>query len=292
VNRTVNPLVPGQVNHGETEAPRNLGNNGSPSGNGELQRAGPPASSLAAGPPGIVLAVSDPWRHLQPGMFTATLAQGLDRAGCKPDVRNFSRALNGWAKPEDLVCVPPQAGSANADILTLLAHRRPRTVIVAPGAGQLELLDDELTATPPRVCVLAQRRIEEMANCQGERAMERLSRWMPGIALVGFALDGAMVVPANGARIVLPRYDLPVVDPEGADEAFVAGLIAGLARGQGLANAATVGLAQMACVAAAEGPVAGLMSLKRAAEFITEQAQARRQCCPLTRLLKRFGLSS
>lgn len=272
-----NSLVPGQVNHDETEASQVLGNNNTSSGNGEPQRADPTATGVAARPSRIILAASDALLHLLPGMFTANVAQGLDRAGLTSQVRSFGRVLNGGAGPEDTVCVPPQASSANAGIITLLAHRPQRTVIWAPGKQQCELLDEELTARPPRVCVLPQKRVEEVANCRGECAMYRLSRWMRGICLVSYALDGAVIVPASGAHIAIPGYDLPVVDPEGVHEAFIAGLVASLACDQGIVEAATVGLAQMASVASAEGAVTGFMTLKQAAEFIREQAPARHE---------------
>jgi sugar/nucleoside kinase (ribokinase family) len=72
---------------------------------------------------------------------------------------------------------------------------------------------------------------------------------------------GAILSPAAGEYIELPAIvpPQPIVDTTGAGDAFYAGLIAGLLRGQTLVDAGRIGAAAGAACATALGATAGLL---------------------------------
>ena len=81
--------------------------------------------------------------------------------------------------------------------------------------------------------------------------------------------DGALVRTQGGDEVAIPAYDIAVVDTTGCGDAFSAGFIAGITRGQSPHEAAEWGVAMGSYTARALGSDASPKSLAELTEFMT-----------------------
>ncbi|HWL70463.1 MAG TPA: sugar kinase [Geminicoccus sp.] len=82
-----------------------------------------------------------------------------------------------------------------------------------------------------------------------------------GTVAVTLGAGGSVVADAGGAVLRIPAFDVPVVDTTGCGDAYVAGMIAGLARGMDLETAARLATAASGLVATGLGSDAGIVDL-------------------------------
>lgn len=88
----------------------------------------------------------------------------------------------------------------------------------------------------------------------------------PAVVAATCGGDGAVIVSEAGTERV-PAFDVDVVDTSGCGDAFSAGFVSGLARGDGLRDAAILGCACAALVAQGLGSDAGEFDLESASAF-------------------------
>ncbi len=89
----------------------------------------------------------------------------------------------------------------------------------------------------------------------------------PGVLGVKLGARGALLSPAAGQYVEIPAAAPPgpVIDTTGAGDCFLAGLIAGLLRGLGVATAGRLAAAAGACCVTGLGATAGLLDFDRTA---------------------------
>jgi sugar/nucleoside kinase (ribokinase family) len=89
-----------------------------------------------------------------------------------------------------------------------------------------------------------------------------------GATVITLGAQGASFAPVDAPEVVVPAYDVPVVDTTGCGDAFSAGFIAGLAEGRDPVGAMELGVAAGSCVATGLGSDAGLTTRAALEDFI------------------------
>jgi sugar/nucleoside kinase (ribokinase family) len=100
----------------------------------------------------------------------------------------------------------------------------------------------------------------------GEAAAELLALGVECVAVTRGA-DGSLLCTSGGA-VEVPALDVPVVDTTGCGDAYSAGLITGLLRGDALPDAARLATAAAALVAGGLGSDAGIVDLPSTEKFL------------------------
>lgn len=155
----------------------------------------------------------------------------------------------------------PQWDEQLAEMLALARRAGCRTALDAAGnGGDFTPLDRALPHLD--LYVPSHHEATRQTGEHEPRAILETYRRAGAAGIVGVKLgaDGALLSPAPGEYLdVRPvRPPGPIVDTTGAGDAFYAGLIAGLARGMSLADAARLGAAAGACCVTGLGASAGL----------------------------------
>lgn len=81
--------------------------------------------------------------------------------------------------------------------------------------------------------------------------------------------EGSLIVAADGSRVRIPAFDVPVSDTSGCGDSYTAGFIAGLHRGWDLERSARLATATSALVATGLGSNACLTSFEATVEAMT-----------------------
>jgi len=155
-------------------------------------------------------------------------------------------------------------------VLQQVRARGCRTAMdAAGGGGRMQPLERILPYldiyVPSREEAVAQTGLHE------PREIVEAFRGLAPDALLGVKLgaEGALVSPAANQWIKVDAVEPlgPVIDTTGAGDCFYAGLIAGLARGWNVQDAAKLGAAAGACAVTKIGAVAGIRDLKTTVEI-------------------------
>lgn len=120
--------------------------------------------------------------------------------------------------------------------------------------------------------------IEEAGWLVGSEDRGEIISWLhaqgAGHTILTMGGDGVSIAANGEAEVILPAYDIEVVDTTGCGDAFTSGLISGLLDGLELANAAERGLACGSLVATGLGSDAGIVDRAQVEHF--QRTQARR----------------
>lgn len=115
--------------------------------------------------------------------------------------------------------------------------------------------------------------IEEASAMSGLTAPDDVARFFldrgVGVCALTMGGEGSLVMTADGARLRLPAFDVPVVDTSGCGDSYTAGFIAGLHRGWDLERCARLATATSALVATGLGSNACLTSFEATAAAMT-----------------------
>ncbi|WOP18561.1 sugar kinase [Raineyella sp. LH-20] len=117
--------------------------------------------------------------------------------------------------------------------------------------------------------------IEEAGWLVGTEDRAEIIAWLHaqgvGCTVLTMGGDGVSIAPRGQQEIVLPAYDVDVVDTTGCGDAFTSGFISGLLDGLDPADAAERGLACGSLVATGLGSDAGIVDRAQVEEFRTTQ---------------------
>ncbi|MCJ7781342.1 MAG: sugar kinase [Acidimicrobiia bacterium] len=91
-----------------------------------------------------------------------------------------------------------------------------------------------------------------------------------GATVITLGADGASYVPAGGAEVRVPAYDVDVVDTTGCGDAFSAGFVVGLTEGMDPEGAMELGVASGSLVATGLGSDAGITDRAGLTRFMAE----------------------
>jgi len=119
--------------------------------------------------------------------------------------------------------------------------------------------------------------IEEAGWLVGSEDRAEIVAWLHshgvGCSVLTMGGDGVSIAPRGREEVVLPAYDVDVVDTTGCGDAFTSGFISGLLDGLEPADAAERGLACGSLVATGLGSDAGIVDRDQVEEFRTTHAR-------------------
>ncbi len=205
---------------------------------------------IAATPTGVALIVVD-----ETGENQIAVASG---ANAKVDARLVESALRDYEYATDGVMlanleVPDEAVLASARMAATNGLR----VVINPAPARA--LSDELVALGP---ILVPNRLEALTisgEADPEAAARALSRRTGAPVIVTLGADGALVLlDAEAEAAHLPAPTVRVVDTTGAGDTFVGALVAELALGRSLSEAARVAVRAAAMSVTAAGARDGM----------------------------------
>jgi sugar/nucleoside kinase (ribokinase family) len=104
-------------------------------------------------------------------------------------------------------------------------------------------------------------------------AAEALRRMGVGCVVATLGAEGSLVSSDDG-DVLLPAFDVPVVDTTGCGDAYASGFIVGVLSGWSEASAGWLGTAAAALVAQGLGSDAGIRDLDSTLAFLAERAPA------------------
>lgn len=108
--------------------------------------------------------------------------------------------------------------------------------------------------------------IEEARDLSGRDDPWEAARFFldEGVQLAAITLggEGSILAAADGTRLTIPAFDVPVADTTGCGDAYVAGMIAARVRGLDLETAARFATASAALVATGLGSDAGIVDFE------------------------------
>ncbi|WOQ18169.1 sugar kinase [Raineyella sp. W15-4] len=119
--------------------------------------------------------------------------------------------------------------------------------------------------------------IEEAGWLVGSEDRAEIVAWLHaqgvGCSVLTMGGEGVSIAPRGREEVVLPAYDVDVVDTTGCGDAFTSGFISGLLDGLEPADAAERGLACGSLVATGLGSDAGIVDRDQVEEFRTTHAR-------------------
>jgi ribokinase len=186
------------------------------------------------------------WVVRRPGAATGLVVDMVDPGGRSHYLEDL--------RPEVLLCVTDLAGAAStlAEVATVVIQLQQPTEVALvaarlarKGAGRV-VLDGAMQDGQHRAALLAEADVLRADHREAEllvggplsgardtvRAAKELLECGPSLVVLDAGQDGNVLV-WDGGEVVVPLADAVVVDTTGAGDAFVAGLVAGLARGAG-----------------------------------------------------------
>ncbi|WP_214364539.1 PfkB family carbohydrate kinase [Pseudonocardia sp. H11422] len=186
------------------------------------------------------------WVVRRPGTATGLVVDVVDRRGSWHYLEDLP--------PEVLLCVTDlaDAASALAEAETVVIQLQQPTEVALTAARMARrgvarvVLDGAPQDGAHRAPLLAEADVLRADHHEAElligrplngvgdtvRAAKELLKCGPGLVVLDAGQDGNVLV-WDGGEVVVPLADVAVVDTTGAGDAFVAGLVAGLARGAG-----------------------------------------------------------
>lgn len=130
---------------------------------------------------------------------------------------------------------------------------------------------DQLAAALPFVDHLLPNDADSL-TVTGAGSLEEAARWFhergAGCCVITTGGDGVSLFPRDGDPVVLPAYEVDVVDTTGCGDAFTAGYVSGLLEGLTPAEAADLGCATGSLLATGLGSQAGLHDRAAVDRFI------------------------
>ncbi|WP_200841065.1 carbohydrate kinase family protein, partial [Geminicoccus flavidas] len=132
--------------------------------------------------------------------------------------------------------------------------------LIAPGEDGLALVEPLLPFVDYFMPSIEEARVLSGMEDPVEAARFFLDRGA-GTVAVTLGADGSVVADAGGTILRIPAFAVPVVDTTGCGDAYVAGMITGLAQGMDLEAAARLATAASGLVATGLGSDAGIIDL-------------------------------
>lgn len=115
--------------------------------------------------------------------------------------------------------------------------------------------------------------IEEASEMSGLADPDDVARFFldrgVGVCALTMGGEGSLIVAADGSRVRVPAFDVPVADTSGCGDSYTAGFIAGLHRGWDLERCARLATATSALVATGLGSNACLTSFEATVDAMT-----------------------